>query len=44
MLPSQTFKPDPVGSNLTRGPSSESKLLNVVAVEDGVISHVGLSV
>ena len=39
MLPFQTFEPDCVGTNVTRGPETESKLLNVTTVEDDVMSH-----
>ena len=42
MLPFQVFVPDPVGTNVMRGPVTESKLLNVTGLEDGVMSHVGL--
>ena len=42
MLLLQTFLPDPDGTYVTTDPLTESKLLNITGVEDGVISHVGL--
>ena len=43
MQPFQVFVPDPVDTNFTRSPEAESKLLNVMGVEDGVMLHVGLN-
>ena len=39
MLPFQTFAPTPDGTNVTRGPEAESKLLNVIGLEVGVMLH-----
>ena len=41
MLPLQVFVPDPDGANVIRGPTAESKVLNVkVVVGLDVLSHV----